>query len=276
MGLKNYSKQYGLKFSLEESPAESATRRFALINQVLFPELSEVIKGTREDPYLTNSVHLTADAPVDLITRIRKQAAFHPAIDSGAIIHAFLGEQRPPAASIRNLVEKSYRGTQAAQLTLSPEFTVCEDCKTTTPKLLEKCPIDEKHATYGVSRIVGYYSKIPNWNRSKLKELQARHAGIYLVEEGQASQILMDTEMPELEKPSKPGEILVHRFRKPESECHPCADLGRTIAAVAKRYENRGVSVKEIYHRVTEEEGFTESLAGDQIPRTVCRGNDGV
>lgn len=32
-----------------------------------------------------------------------------------------------------------------------------------------------------MTRIVGYYSKIHNWNRSKLGELSDRHAGEYIV-----------------------------------------------------------------------------------------------
>ena len=31
----------------------------------------------------------------------------------------------------------------------------------------------------GVTRIVGYYSRIDNWNKSKISELQARHKGRY-------------------------------------------------------------------------------------------------
>ena len=34
---------------------------------------------------------------------------------------------------------------------------------------------------YHVSRVVGYYSRIQNWNKSKLGELKARHAGDYRV-----------------------------------------------------------------------------------------------
>ena len=32
---------------------------------------------------------------------------------------------------------------------------------------------------YGVSRVVGYYSKINNWNKSKLAEFKSRQKGNY-------------------------------------------------------------------------------------------------
>ncbi len=182
---REYTKRTGLKFSLEESPAESATRRLAKIDLRLFPESSKVIKGSKEDDecYYTNSIHLRADAPVDMITRIRKQAMFHPLIESGAILHAFVGEERPPARSILNLVEKTYRNTQAAQLTISPEFTICNVCHQMSPGLSERCPSCSSADVYGVTRIVGYFSRINNWNKSKIGELKDRQRGNYRPEQ---------------------------------------------------------------------------------------------
>ena len=80
----------------------------------------------QDEFYYTNSIHLRADADVDILSRIRTQAKFHPLIESGAIIHAFVGEQRPSPESILNLVRKTFEKTQAAQLTISPEFTCRE------------------------------------------------------------------------------------------------------------------------------------------------------
>jgi hypothetical protein len=37
------------------------------------------------------------------------------------------------------------------------------------------------HRLHGVTRIVGYYSRIQNWNSSKIGELQDRHKGQYSV-----------------------------------------------------------------------------------------------
>ena len=36
---------------------------------------------------------------------------------------------------------------------------------------------------YGVSRVVGYFSKISNWNKSKQAEFKDRQKGTYGVEE---------------------------------------------------------------------------------------------
>ena len=181
---KDESRKSGLKFALEESPAESATRRLAKIDLRRFQQAREVVKGSIEEDeaYYTNSIHLRADAPVDLITRIRKQAKFHSLIESGAIIHAFVGEERPSPASVLNLVRKTYENTQAAQLTISPEFTICNACDRVTPRLADRCDFCDSPNVSPITRIVGYYSRVNNWNKSKLGELKDRHRGNYSVE----------------------------------------------------------------------------------------------
>ena len=175
---KKSEKEYNLKFSLEESPAESAARRLAKVDLRQFPEEAlNVVKGDVENDmfYYTNSIHFAANAPIDLVTRIQKQSKFHSLIESGAIIHAFVGEKLPSKESIMKLVEKTYYQTQAAQLTISPEFTMCNSCRKIISGLHESCRACGSDDIYGMTRIVGYYSRISNWNKSKLGELTDRH-----------------------------------------------------------------------------------------------------
>ncbi|HHN46007.1 MAG TPA: hypothetical protein ENN09_01075, partial [Planctomycetes bacterium] len=64
----------------------------------------------------------------------------HSLIESGAIIHAFVGEKRPSAESVFALVKKTWENTQAAQITISPEFTVCRMCKAIVAGSKSACP----------------------------------------------------------------------------------------------------------------------------------------
>ncbi|MEA2071638.1 MAG: anaerobic ribonucleoside-triphosphate reductase [Asgard group archaeon] len=41
------------------------------------------------------------------------------------------------------------------------------------------CPYCGSHNVYGMSRVVGYFSKIDNWNKSKKAELKRRQEGNY-------------------------------------------------------------------------------------------------
>ena len=182
---KEYTKQYGLTFKLEESPAESAARKIAKSDLVYFrDEALQVYKGGDEDhAYYTNSIHLAADAPVGLLERIDKQAMFNSIIEAGAIIHAFIGEETPQPRAIAELVREAFLRTQAAQITFSPEFTYCETCGRNSNGLHAKCPVCGSSDVVGETRIVGYFSKISSWNISKLAELRARQRGHYEVEE---------------------------------------------------------------------------------------------
>jgi len=180
---KEEAKKSGMKFALEESPAESAARRLAKIDLRRFPQAEKVVRGNAaaDEMYYTNSIHLRADAPVDLITRIVIQSKFHPIIESGAIIHAFIGEERPSAASVLALVRKTFEKTQAAQLAISPEFTSCNACHRVSSSLVERCAFCDSTNVSGITRIVGYFSRVNNWNKSKLGELKDRHRGNYRI-----------------------------------------------------------------------------------------------
>ncbi|MCL2000487.1 MAG: anaerobic ribonucleoside-triphosphate reductase [Planctomycetes bacterium] len=140
--IKEMGKRHGMKITIEESPAESAARRLAKIDLKRYPEVVDFIRGdlNNDEVYYTNSVHLRPDAADGIVDRIIKQAKFHSLIESGAIIHAFVGESRPSAGAIANLVKKTFEKTKAAQLTISPEFTICRSCHKVGAGISEKCP----------------------------------------------------------------------------------------------------------------------------------------
>jgi ribonucleoside-triphosphate reductase len=182
---KEYTEKTGLKFTLEESPAEACARRLAKTDLVYFrPEALTCFKGDSEDvAYYTNSVHLAAEAPVSLVERIRKQGIFHSIIESGAMIHAFIGEEKPSAEAIEKLVTDTFNRTQTAQITISPEFTYCQHCGYQSRGLQDNCEQCGSEDVFGLTRVVGYFSKIQNWNKSKrYGELTNRHRGHYAVE----------------------------------------------------------------------------------------------
>jgi len=180
---KKLAKKYDLKFTLEESPAESAARRLAKSDMIYFPEESkDTVKGPADAEYYTNSIHLAAEADVSLVDRIIEQSKYHSMIESGAITHCFIGEERPDADSIAHLMTEIFYRTQSAQVCVSPEFTFCDNCHHQTRGLLAACPECGSEEVVGETRVVGYFSKVQNWNKSKrYGELLARHAGRYSV-----------------------------------------------------------------------------------------------
>jgi ribonucleoside-triphosphate reductase len=191
---KELEKDLGVKFTLEETPAESTSLRLAKIDLAKFLEAKDYVRGNKDngEVYYTNSAHFAPDAPISIIERIEKQGKFNSLIESGSITHVFVGEHLPNADSIANLVKKTWENTQSAQLVLSPEFTVCDDCKKVflgfrrNPEV--KCKFCGSDNVYGISRVVGYYSIIggkvkgrdfEGWIKSKQAEFKDRQKGNY-------------------------------------------------------------------------------------------------
>lgn len=174
---KRLSEEYGINLVLEESPAESSGYRLAKLDIKYYPaQAVQVLKGDMggDEFYYTNSVHLNVEADIDYIERVQKQSLFHPLIEAGAICHIWLGEHEPDPQSIKNFVIKTFRNTRSSQIAFSPEFTVCNDCRRTSRGMHEHCPLCDSENVYGITRIVGYYSKVTTWNKGKVGELKDR------------------------------------------------------------------------------------------------------
>ncbi|MHB0996460.1 MAG: anaerobic ribonucleoside-triphosphate reductase [Elusimicrobiales bacterium] len=165
----------GLKVTLEETPAESATQKLAKGDMARFPEAKKVVKGDlKKAPYYTNSIHLNPGANVSILDRIELQSKFHDMIESGSIIHVYCGESQIPPASIGTLIEKTYRNTRASQVTVSPEFTHCNGCHTNYFGFKDKCGKCGSEDMTKRTKIVGYFSNLPGWNDSQLAISKAR------------------------------------------------------------------------------------------------------
>jgi len=137
--IKEFKERSGLKFTIEETPAESTTRRFAKVDLKKFEEAKKVVKGTSENPYYTNSVHFAPDADVGLSDRIEGQSRFHDMIESGAIVHAYLGEKRPNRQAIEHINRKTLYDTRCSQLVFSPTYTECDECGNIMPGEKKLC-----------------------------------------------------------------------------------------------------------------------------------------
>lgn len=175
--LKKLSEKNSLKMVLEETPGESSTYRLAKLDLKKYPRQTQlVIKGNTDNGefYYTNSVHLAVNAGVDYMDRIVRQSKFHPMIEAGAIVHVWVGESMPSEKSICNFVKKTHEMTECAQVAFSPEFTVCETCQVVSRGLHDECPKCGSEKIYGATRIVGYFSKVPGWNKGKKGELKER------------------------------------------------------------------------------------------------------
>lgn len=177
------SEKFGFHLVLEQTPAESTAYRFARLDKEHFPQAAlNVLKGNlaSNEIYYTNSTYLNVKAPLSPVERVKQEGLFHPLIDAGALTHVWLGESQPEAASMANFVVKTFRETQNAQIAFSPEFTSCFDCGKTGRGLLDKCPSCSSSNIEGITRITGYFSRVPGWNKGKIGELKDRNRNTIL------------------------------------------------------------------------------------------------
>lgn len=175
---KKYSNQYGMRFVLEQTPAESTAYRLAKLDLNYYPDYAQkVVKGSYQDgsTYYTNSTYLNIGLPIDPIERVTKEGKFHDLIEAGALTHVWLADAKPPKESIANFVVKTFRNTRNAQIAFSPEFTSCNNCFKTSRGLNELCQYCGSADVDYITRVTGYFSRVSGWNKGKKAELFDRY-----------------------------------------------------------------------------------------------------
>ena len=174
---KKLSKEHGMRFVLEQTPAESTSYRFARLDlKYHSPRAEQFVKGALDsgEAYYTNSTAFAVSARMNPIDRVIKEGLFHPRIEAGALTHIWLGESHPSKESLANFVIKTFRESLNDQITFSPEFTNCLHCGVTTRGLKEVCPACSSDKVEGITRITGYFTKVSSWNKGKRGELKDR------------------------------------------------------------------------------------------------------
>ncbi len=173
-----FSQRYGMRFVLEQTPAESTAYRFAKLDLKFHsPRSGHIVKGdiSKGEVYYTNSTYLNNSAVLNPVERVRQEGLFHPMIEAGALTHIWLGEARPSKSSLANFVIKTFQLTQNDQIAFSPEFTACNHCHRTSRGLHSSCTYCGAEDVEGITRITGYFTKLSSWNKGKLGELRDRY-----------------------------------------------------------------------------------------------------
>jgi len=184
--VEKFSQRYGMRFVLEQTPAESTAYRLAKLDlKYHSPKSGYIVKGdiSRGEVYYTNSTYLNNAAVLNPIERVRQEGLFHPLIEGGALTHIWLGEARPSKLSLANFVIKTFQKTQNDQIAFSPEFTTCNLCHRTSRGIRPSCAYCGSEDVDGITRITGYFTKISSWNKGKIGELRNRYRNQAFMEE---------------------------------------------------------------------------------------------
>jgi ribonucleoside-triphosphate reductase len=169
-----YRKDTGFLFGISRTPAESAAYRLAKIDMHKYKDA--IVQGDTktEAVYYTNSCHVRPSADVSLSERIRKEAAFHPLLDGGAMSHIWLGEGEPDPEAINKFTERIARNTLMSYFAYTRDLTVCNNCLFTVGGVLRQCPKCASKNIDWYSRVTGYVQRVSSWNKGKQQEFLDR------------------------------------------------------------------------------------------------------
>ena len=174
----HYAKHHGMRFVLEQTPAESTAYRFAKLDLKHYADKAKHnVQGDifRNEVYYTNSTLFNVGSKTNPIERVKLEGRFHPLIEAGAITHVWLGEAHPSAESLANFVIKIFRDTKNDQVAFSPEFSCCKACGKTTRGMVDNCSYCGSDDLDQITRITGYFTRVSSWNKGKIGELKDRY-----------------------------------------------------------------------------------------------------
>lgn len=169
--------RHGIRMVLDQPHAETTSHRFARLDLRYFsPQAGRHVRGNMVNGclYYTNSTHLPVSAPLKPQELISMEGRFHPLIKTGAASQLWVGENMPSAGDLSAFIIWAYRETTCRQLIFSPDFTTCLDCGKTTRGLKTLCGHCSSVNVDGIAKITQYYSRVSDWNKGKLAELQDR------------------------------------------------------------------------------------------------------
>ncbi len=169
--IAEYSKKDNVVYTLEQTPAESATHKLAMNDRRKFGKRARV-QGGGAELYYSNSTHVPYNSNVTLPDKIMIEAQYHPYFNGGVISHIWIGENKPDHYSMKALIKKM-AATKLAYFAFSPDFSVCENDHTSWGKH-KKCPECNGRIIDYINRIVGYFTRTSNWNPGKRREFEER------------------------------------------------------------------------------------------------------
>lgn len=171
------SEELGMKFVLEQSPAETTAYRFARLDlKHCSPAAGRFVQGDIAEGsiYYTNSTHLNVAADIAPLQRVIEEGKFHQYLAGEVVTHLQLGDANPGPDALVRFVRNVFDQSANRQIDFTPEFTSCLACGKTARGLNEKCFYCGSSDVEGIAQLTKYNSKISGWNKGKLAELHNR------------------------------------------------------------------------------------------------------
>jgi len=178
--LEEFEKEDNVLYNLEQAPAESTVGKFAKACIRDFGKLAETYLPSAKDPfsrkieYFMSSQNTPSYTTYRLETQLEIEGATQKLFTGGVM--KFINIHRPIEPRQAELLVKSCINHGLIYYALNITQVICLDCGFRSIKLLWQCPICGSTNIEILSRIVGYYRPIRNWNPARRAEFTTRQS----------------------------------------------------------------------------------------------------
>jgi len=158
-------------YNLEQTPAERTAARFAYYDSQKYSDIYVSVKEKDVVEY-TNSTHLPVEH-TNIFDKIEIEGQFQRLFTGGSVSHLFL-EEVSNVEGLTKLAQNICEKSQLGYFSFTPTLSNCKKCRHTYVGNFILCPACGTE-TEILSRIVGYYRPVKQWNPAKKLEYTMRH-----------------------------------------------------------------------------------------------------
>lgn len=172
---KKWTEEYGIKFTLYATPAESLTQRFANIDKDRFG----IIENVTDKGYYINSFHVDVREDISAFEKFTFESKFQDKSTGGCISYVEIPNMNHNLEALETLVRFIYDNIQYAEFNTKSDY--CSECGFDGEiKLNEngqwqcpQCGNTDRAKLSVVRRTCGYLGE-NFWNEGRTKEINAR------------------------------------------------------------------------------------------------------
>lgn len=173
--VKGWTEQYGIKFTLYATPAESLTHRFNSIDRKRFG----VIENVTDKGYYTNSFHVDVREDISAFEKFAFESKFQDKSTGGCISYVEIPNMSHNLEALETIVRFIYDNIQYAEFNTKSDY--CSQCGYDGEILVNdkgewecpQCHNKDRSTLTVVRRTCGYLGE-NFWNEGRTKEIQDR------------------------------------------------------------------------------------------------------
>lgn len=173
--VNKWTEEYGIKFTLYATPAESLTQRFANIDRERFG----IIENVTDKGYYINSFHVDVREEISAFEKFNFEAKFQDKSTGGCISYVEIPNMGHNLEALETIVRYIYDNIQYAEFNTKSDY--CAECGFDGEiKLNEhgdwecpQCHNTDRSSLTVVRRTCGYLGE-NFWNEGRTKEINAR------------------------------------------------------------------------------------------------------